>query len=122
MDRIEYLAHVSVWRGCAFGWLAIATMMLGLSFDPVLCFRSGAILAGLMAAALALSAVRAPSRNHKATEVWAMLHNGADLPDGFPGTVVNETLRRVFARSARGTAWIAAAMAVVSVLTSWSRA
>lgn len=121
MDRIEYLAHLSVWRGCAFAWLGIATVMFGLSFDAVLCLRSGAILTGLMAAALALSASRAPHRNHKATEVWAMLHNGADLPEGYPGSVVNEVLRRVYVRSAQGTGWIAAVMAVTSVVVSWGR-
>lgn len=121
MDRIEYCANLSVWRACAFGWLAVATVMFGLSFNVVLCFRSGAILLGLMAAALALAAVRAPGRNHRSTEVWAMLHNGADLPDGYPGSVVNETLRRVYARSARGTTLAAAGMFLVSIAVSLAR-
>lgn len=121
MDRIEYLANVSVRRGCAFAWLGVVTVMFGLSYDVVLCLRSGAVLVSLIAAALGLMALRARGRNHRSTEVWAMLRNGADLPEGYPGGVVNEALRRIYIRYADMTALVAAAMCVAAVVAAFVR-
>lgn len=100
MDRIEYLADITVRRGCGFAFLAIATVMLGLSYDLLLCLKSGAILEALHGAVLALFAHNAPKWNHRSTELWALLNKGADLPANYPPEQLLEVLRKTYLRYA----------------------
>ena len=79
MNRIREAAHHSVARGCGFAGLAIGTVMIGLSYDPHLSLRSGAILVTLMAVVLKLFALRAPNRDPRHTETWLLLE-----PDDLP--------------------------------------
>ena len=48
MDRIRYFAELSVLRALGFTGLGVMTLMLGLSFDPRLALRTGALLAWIM--------------------------------------------------------------------------
>ena len=59
MDRIEYLADSTVRRGCGFMLLAVLTVMWGLSYDLLLCLKTGAILMTLHCAALGVFAYNA---------------------------------------------------------------
>lgn len=100
MDRIEHLANRIVQRGVGFALLAVGTVMLGLSYDPVLCFKSGAILEALHGSVLGLYAYRAPGWNHRSTELWMLLNKGADLPPNYPPEQLLEVMRKTYARYA----------------------
>ncbi len=73
MDHIDSLADLSIRRACAFFGLAMATVMISLSFDPVLAFRTGGEMAALLTLGLLVSAWRAPRRNIQHTELYALL-------------------------------------------------
>lgn len=100
MDRIEYLADLIVRRGCGFALLAVVTVMLGLSYDLLLCLKSGAILEALHGSVLGLFAYNAPRWNHKSTELWSLLNKGADLPPNYPPAQLLEVLRKTYLRYA----------------------
>lgn len=100
MDRIEYLADVIVRRGCGFALLAICMVMLGLSYDLLLCLKSGAILQALHGSVLGLFAYNAPRWNHRSTELWVLLDKGADLPPNYPPEQLLEVLRKTYIRYA----------------------
>ncbi len=116
MDRIDYLADLTVKRGCAFALLAIGTVMLGLSYDLLLCLKSGAILIGLHGAVLGVLAYNAPRWNHRATELWVLLNKGADLPPGYPPALLLQTLRKTYARYAEYSGIISLGLAVGAAL------
>lgn len=100
MDRIEYLADVIVRRGCGFALLAICMVMLGLSYDLLLCLKSGAVLQALHGVVLGLFAYNAPRWNHRSTELWILLDKGADLPPNYPPEQLLEVLRKTYLRYA----------------------
>lgn len=116
MDRIEYLADFAVKRGCAFALLAIGTVMLGLSYDLMLCFKSGAILQALHGSALAILAYKAPSWNHRSTELWTLLNKGADLPPGYPPELLLEVLRKTYTRYAEYSGIVALLLSVAAAI------
>ncbi|CAN5692115.1 hypothetical protein BH10PSE6_BH10PSE6_51800 [soil metagenome] len=116
MDRIEYLADFAVKRGCAFALLAIGTVMLGLSYDLMLCFKSGAILQALHGSVLGIFAYNAPRWNHRSTELWTLLNKGADLPPGYPPELLLEVLRKTYTRYAEYSGIIALALSVVAAI------
>ncbi len=75
MDQLEALADISIRRACAFVGLGAVTVMLSLSFDLPLAFRTGAQISALLALGLAVCAWRLPHRNIRHTELYAMLRN-----------------------------------------------
>ena len=101
MDRIEFLANRIVQRGVGFALLAVGTVMLGLSYDPVLCFKSGAILEALHGSVLGVFAHNAPRWNHRSTELWVLLNKGADLPPNYPPQQLLEVMRKTYTRYAQ---------------------
>ena len=110
MDRVEYLADFVVKRGCGFALLAIGTVMLGLSYDLMLCLKSGAILEALHGSVLAIFAYNAPRWNHRSTELWTLLNKGADLPPDYPPELLLEVLRKTYTRYAEYSGVIALAL------------
>jgi len=118
MERLDAFADISIRRACAFVGLAAATVMISLSFDPVLAFRSGADIAALLAAGLAFSAWRAPRRNIRHTEVYAMLR-GAGVPGNWLSAEVNRTQIASVLRAR--LAWHAERVAITAV-TLWALA
>ena len=114
MDRIEYLADFAVKRGCAFALLAIGTVMLGLSYDLMLCLKSGAILQALHGAVLGIFAYKAPSWNHRSTELWTLLNKGADLPPDYPPELLLEVLRKTYTRYAEYSGIVALLLSVAA--------
>jgi len=89
MERLEAFTDISIRRACGFVGLGAATVMISLSFDPVLAFRTGADIAALLAAGLAFAAWRAPRRNIRHTEVYAMLR-----ADGVPRNWLSAEVNR----------------------------
>ena len=91
MDRIQYLANLSVRRACGFAGLAIFTTMFGMAGDPALSIRIGAAMFAL----------------------WIMLDSGRDLPPDYPPQVICQVLREVYLRHAELSGVIALAMGLV---------
>jgi len=113
MERLEAFTDISIRRACGFAGLAAATVMISLSFDPVLAFRTGADIAALLAAGLAFAAWRAPRRNIRHTEVYAMLM-AAGVPRNWLSAEVN---RAEIARVLRARlAWHAERVGVLALL------
>ncbi len=73
MEILQTLADVSIRRACGFAALGIAVVMLGLSFDLVLAFRSGAILTSLLCGIVWAMAWWSPRRDMRGTELWMLL-------------------------------------------------
>lgn len=116
MDRIEYLADQIARRGCGFALLAIGTVMLGLSYDLVLCLKSGAILEALHGSVLAIIAYNAPHQNHRSTELWVRLNKGADLPANYPPEQLLEVLRKTYTRYAELAAVVALGLSAAAAI------
>jgi hypothetical protein len=116
MDRIEYLADFIVRRGCGFALLAICMVMLGLSYDLLLCLKSGAILEALHGSVLALFAYNAPKWNHKSTELWVLLNKGADLPPNYPPELLLEVLRKTYLRYAEMAGVVTLALCIGAMI------
>jgi hypothetical protein len=93
VERIKSYADLSIRRGCAFALLGIGTFMVGMSSDAVLAFRSGAIMASIVLAALLLKGMRAPKRSYKKTEVWILMDKSHGLPEPRAQQVFGTILR-----------------------------
>jgi len=122
MDRLDAFADLTIRRACAFVALAAVTVMLSLSFDLMLVLRTGADMTSLLAIALGISARRAPRRDIRHTEVYAMLRS-AGLPRDWltqPDTRarIAEVLRERLAWHAERVAVTAAALYLLA-LVSW---
>ncbi|PPD14719.1 MAG: hypothetical protein CTY25_10340 [Methylobacterium sp.] len=70
---IRRYAHLSIARGCGFGALTIATIMVGSASDLGLFFRAGGFATLLMCFILLFMAARADHVPVKQTEVWIMM-------------------------------------------------
>lgn len=116
MDQIRHLAIVSVARACAFALLAILSVMVGLSFDPLLAAKSGAILFSGMVAVLLAKAWRAPHKPYRRTEVWLMLDGRPGGSDRRAQQMIPAILRDVFMQFATIAAVPAVALWVVTGL------
>ena len=73
MEILQTLADLSIRRACGFAALAIAVVMLALSFDLVLAFRSGAVLTSLLCGIVWAMALWSPRRDMRSTEMWMLL-------------------------------------------------
>lgn len=113
MERLDAFTDISIRRACAFVGLAAVTVMISLSFDPVLAFRTGADIAAVLAAGLAFSAWRVPRRNIRHSEVYAMLR-GAGVPPNWLSAEVNRTHIAAVLRARLG--WHADRVAVTAVM------
>jgi heme A synthase len=122
MEHLEAFADISIRRACAFVGLGMVTVMISLSFDPTLAFRTGAEIAALLALGLAFAAWRAPRKNIRHTEVYAMLR-GAGVPPNWLRAEVNRNQIAAVLRAR--LAWHAERVAITAValwglsLTFW---
>ena len=78
MERVRYLADMSIRRGCGFGLIAIGTAMTGMAGDIAMALKGGAIMTTLMGAVLVVKALRACGTNYRHTEVWILLDKKID--------------------------------------------
>ncbi len=120
MNRIEEAADLSVRRAVGFGALAILLTMAGLSADPLLALRSGAVLTLVMWAVLMVKAYRAPLRPYKRTELWLLLEPPPDLPAEQAQRIVAEVLQATFRRYAEASFVCAVALWLASLLARFS--
>jgi hypothetical protein len=70
---VETYADLSIRRACGFAGLAVTTVMMGLSYDMPLSFNIGAQMLALLMFGLVFAALRAPHRNLRHSEVYALL-------------------------------------------------
>lgn len=118
IDRIRQFAELSVRRACGFAALAIGTLMVGLSADPMLALRGGAVSSTLLGTVLLFKALRARQTDYRRTELWILLDRRHDLPEAQAPQVISGVLSEVFMRYAEVSAWIAFLFWVL-VLTGW---
>lgn len=114
MERIREYADISIRRGCGFGFLAVATAMVGTSSEILLSAKIGAISLTLMSMILLLKALQAPRRSYKRTEVWIMLNQNHDLPEPRAQQVFGSILRDRYMWHATVAASIALLMWIVT--------
>lgn len=116
MDRIRYFAELSVQRALGFTGIGLATLLLGLSFDPQLALRTVAAILGITGCVLAVKSLTALHRNYRRTEVWVLLGRTIEFPEHraqqIIGTVLKDTYRR-YARVILAGALVAWFMSVL---------
>ncbi|MEJ8570988.1 hypothetical protein [Microbaculum marinum] len=76
MEDLRRMAFLSIGRGCGFAGLAILCVMIGLTFDPLIAVRSGAVLMTLSTMVLLLKARQALTQDVRRTEMWILLEEG----------------------------------------------
>jgi len=112
MDRLDAFTDLSIRRACAFFALAAVTVMLSLSFDLMLAFRTGAEMSALLAIGLAISAWRASRRDIRHTEVYAMLRSSGLPRDRLTQPDTRARIARVLRER---LAWHAERAAVIAI-------
>src|SRR3954471_24772339 len=70
MEHMRRIGFETVLRACGFGSLAIFCVMIGLSFEPRLAFRTGGTLTIFMAGILLYKAREALTKDYRRTEMW----------------------------------------------------
>lgn len=93
MDQIRQYADLSIRRACGFGFLGIATAMVGVYTDIVLAVRLAATGVTLMGMVLLFKSLQAPHRSYKKTEVWILLDRRHGLPEARAQEVFGNILR-----------------------------
>ena len=73
-DSIRAIADHPIRRACGFAGLATGLVLVALSFDLPLACRTSAVMLAAVWAALWAAALRAPRRDVRRTEFWALLH------------------------------------------------
>lgn len=119
MNRVDYLAEVSIGRGCGFAMLAIIVTMCGMAGDLGLSLKIGAGLSVLMGMVLAWRGWQAPHRDPRKTELYLMLDKGRDLPEDYPLPQINEALRRVYVRYAEYSGALALLLVALALVVPW---
>jgi hypothetical protein len=116
MERFRQAAILCVGRAVLFGWLAIGLVMLSFSFNPVLAFKAGAVLAMVMSSILLVKAFEAARKNPRHTEVWLHLDASSRPMNEEARLVFRNTMREVYARFARGVFVAACVMFMLSIV------
>ena len=108
-------AFESVSRGCAFGFLAIACVMMGVIYEPRLVFQTGGILTLIMTFILMIKAHRALSNDYKRTEMWLLLPKNFRPPEAYAQWAAATVLRDAYLTFAQYTALVSIVMWVVAI-------
>lgn len=116
MEHLRQAAMVSVGRACGFVGLAIACVMIGLSFNPPQMIRAGAILTLLLALGLCAKAWVAAKQDYRGTEAWMMLPREHKPPAEIARTTLPGVLRETYFRFARFSAAVSAGLWLVAVV------
>jgi hypothetical protein len=115
MEKIRQVANFCVGRAVLFGWLAIGLIMLSFSFNPMIAFRAGAVLALVMSSILLVKAFEAGRKNPKSTEVWLYLDDRSRPINDEAKQVFRNTMREVYGRFAQGVFVIACVLFMLSI-------
>lgn len=116
LHRIENLASFSIARGCGFAMLAIATTMIGLSFDAAQSLKVGAVLSLFTSLVLLAKALHAPFKPYQATELWLLLQPAERPPETIAQLIVSRILRMVYFRFALYFAYGALSLLALAIV------
>ena len=116
MERMRQVAFQTVQRACLFGALAIFCMMVGLSADLRLAFKTGGTLTVLMAAILIYKAREARSKPYRKTEMWLYLPKHYRPPDDYAQWASATVLRETYLNFALWTSAIAVVMWAIALV------
>ena len=118
MDDLRRVAYEVVLRACGFGSLAIFCVMIGMSFDPLMAFKTGGFLTTAMATILILKAYEARTKPYRRTEMWLYLTKEQRPHESYAQWAVSTVLWETYLTFARWTAGISIAMWVIALLFS----
>ena len=116
LDRIEYLARLSVARACGFAALAILTFFVGLAAELTLALKTAGTLALITCLILLLKAQFARQRPYKHTELWVMLKPDERPAAAIAQQLIGTVLRETYLRFALHAAIMAAALFALALL------
>ncbi|MBO6717685.1 MAG: hypothetical protein JJ913_06995 [Rhizobiaceae bacterium] len=116
MEKVRQVANFCIGRAVLFGWLAIGCIMLSFSFNPVIAFRAGAVLALLMSSILLVKALSASRTNPRRTEVWIYLDKGTRPVNAEAQRIFRDIMRESYARFAQGVFVIACLLFMLSIV------
>jgi multidrug efflux pump subunit AcrB len=122
MDRVYFYADLSIRRACGFGYLAIATAVVGLYWDVALMVKCAAIGVSLMVAILLYKSLEAPKRPYKRTELWLLLNKTHDFPESRVQEMLGGALRDRYLWHATATGIVALALWVLHFALLLARA
>ncbi len=111
MDRIRYYAEISVQRALGFTGVGVATLLLGLSFDPQLALQVAAVILGITGAVLIAKSLNALHRNYRRTEVWMLLGRTIEFPEHRAQQIIGTILKDTYSRYAR--------LILAAAVTTW---
>jgi hypothetical protein len=115
MEHMRQIAFETVQRACGFGSLAIFCVMIGMSFQPRLCFQAGGTLTTLMAGILIYKAREALTKDYRKTEMWLYLEKDFRPPEAYAQWASATVLRDTYLTFALWTSGIAIGMWVVAL-------
>lgn len=118
MEAIREACDISIRRACGFGLLAIWTTMVGLSYEPLLAVRVGAVLTAVMCLVLLIRAQGALSRPYRRTEVWLILNKKHDLPEARAQQVFGNILRDRYLWHATAAGGLALVLWMIGIVLS----
>lgn len=115
MDVIRRIAFETTLRGCAFAFLAIFCIMVGLSFWPDRAFRAGGILTLLMTAILLIKAREALHKPYRRTEMWLYVPKDEKLPEAYAQWAFSTVLHETYLQFAYWTSAISLVMLILAL-------
>jgi len=115
IQTIEELGEVSVARGCGLAALAIATFMVGLSWDMVLAAKVGGLLVLFVCMILLGKAQRALRRPVEKTELWLMLDRNQRPGAASAQRIIGSVLRACYLRFALHAACLSISLLALSL-------
>ena len=118
MEPMRRVAYEVVQRACLFGSLAIFCVMVGMSFDARLAFKTGGTLTALMAMLLIYKAHEALTKPYNKTELWLYLPEELRPPAAQAQWASATVLRETYFTFAQWTSAISVAMWVAALLFS----
>jgi len=101
-------------RACGFALLAIFCIMVGMSFEPRMAFRTGGYLTLLMVGVLALKAWEARTKPYRRTEVWLYLSKEQRPHPGSAQQLMSTIMRETYLTFALWTSYIAVSLIVIA--------
>jgi hypothetical protein len=118
MEDMRRIAYEVVLRACGFGSLAIFCAMIGMSFDPLMAFKTGGFLTTLMSGILILKALEARTKPYRRTEMWLYLPKEQRPHESCAQWACATVLRETYLTFARWTAGISIVMWAIALFFS----
>ena len=121
MEYMRRTAYEVVLRACGFGSLAIFCVMIGMSFDAHLAFKTGGFLTIAMSGVLMIKAYEARTKPYRKTEMWLYLPKEQRPPESYAQWAASTVMRETYLTFARWTAAVSIVLWVLALLFSLTR-